>query len=193
MWEGKGVAQWVGKVATLIFGPGSNLQLVKLNNRKVLVGSATCASFAIFLSLVFRNDVFEPYVPIFFLAVVAVVGLSFGAAAGILGCIVAGLIFAIVLFEPVGSLAIRDVSERFNLLWMLLGGVATSCLLARLAPHDLWGITGAGKGTTSRFKLHRHPRKTRIDAQKFAAVLAPISVLCLAILWWVLEHPAPGR
>ena len=183
----------MGKVATLISGPGSNLQVVKLNTSKILVGSATCVSFAIFLSLIFRNDVFEPYVPIFFLAVVTMVGLSFGAAAGILGCIVAGLIFAILLFEPVGSLAIRDVSERFNLLWMLLGGVAASCLLARLTPHDLWRITGAGKGTTSRFKQHRHPRKTRIDDQQFAAVLAPISVLCLAILWWVLEHPAPGR
>jgi len=193
MWRG---GEWFNGWEKLLYffsSPGSNLQLVKLNTSKILVGSATCASFAIFLSLVFRNDVLEPYIPIFFLAVVAVVGLSFGAAAGILGCIVAGLIFAILLFEPVGSLAIRDVSERFNLLWMLLGGVAASCLLARLTPHHLWRITGAGKGTTSRFKQHRHPCKTRIDAQKFAAVLAPISVLCLAILWWVLEHPAPGR
>ena len=193
MWRG---GEWFNGWEKLLYffsSPGSNLQLVKLNTSKILVGSATCASFAIFLSLVFRNDVLEPYIPIFFLAVVAVVGLSCGAAAGILGCIVAGLLFAILLFEPVGSLSIRDVSERFNLLWMLLGGVAASCLLARLAPHDLWRITGAGKGTTSRFKQHRHPCKTRIDDQKLAAVLAPISVLCLAILWWVLEHPAPGR
>ena len=182
-----------GKSCYTYLRSGEQLATRQTQQSKVLVGSATCASFAIFLSLVFRNDVFEPYVPIFFLAVVAVVGLSFGAAAGILGCIVAGLIFAIVLFEPVGSLAIRDVSERFNLLWMLLGGVATSCLLARLAPHDLWRITGAGKGTASRFKQHRHPRKTRMVDQKLAAVLVSISVLCLAILWWVLEHPAPGR
>lgn len=162
------------------------MRLLNLNKSQTLVGSATCASFAIFLSLVFHDDAIEPFVPILFLAVVSVVGLSFGAAAGILGCIAGGLVFAVLLFEPVGSLAIKDVNERFDLLWMLLCGVAASCLLARFAPHDWSRIFSPRKRQS-----YRHSKKARVVDQKSATLLAILSVMSLAILWSVLEHPLP--
>jgi K+-sensing histidine kinase KdpD len=59
-----------------------------------------------------------------------VVAALFGARAGILGTVLAAMVFAGFLFGPVGSIHVADESARANLGWMLLIGIGFSFLFA---------------------------------------------------------------
>lgn len=67
--------------------------------------------------------------PLVFLAVITLVALYLGAAAGVAGTISAAIVFALFLFPPIGSPLVEDLSERSNVGWMLLGGITISYLL----------------------------------------------------------------
>jgi K+-sensing histidine kinase KdpD len=69
-------------------------------------------------------------VPIVFIVLIAVLAAYFGVAAGILGTILAALIFADWLYAPFGSLAVQNAGARAEIGWLLLGGVSLSFLLA---------------------------------------------------------------
>jgi K+-sensing histidine kinase KdpD len=49
---------------------------------------------------------------------------------GVLGSLLSALIFAHMLFQPLGSWHIQDVAARQNLAWMVLASVALSYLFA---------------------------------------------------------------
>ncbi len=63
-----------------------------------------------------------------------VVAIHFGNIAGVLATITAAMIFAVFLFEPWLSLAVRDSVARDRLIWMVLIGIIISDLLG---PHNL--------------------------------------------------------
>lgn len=69
-------------------------------------------------------------IPLIFIAILLVIAEIFGMRAGILGTIIAALIFAAFLFTPLGSLRVSSDTARANLGWMLLGGLAFSLLFA---------------------------------------------------------------
>jgi K+-sensing histidine kinase KdpD len=52
-----------------------------------------------------------------------------GVAAGVLGSILAALIFAYFLYQPIGSVTVTSKEAREKLAWMLLGGLVLSFLL----------------------------------------------------------------
>jgi K+-sensing histidine kinase KdpD len=93
------------------------------------LGILSCAAAAGCLITFFRGSSFRPFLPILFLTVIVLVALRFGTLAGILGTMVAGLLFAVFLFEPTRSLEVSNSAERSNLIWMVVGGVAASELL----------------------------------------------------------------
>jgi K+-sensing histidine kinase KdpD len=68
-------------------------------------------------------------VPFAFLIVVLALGAIYGRTVGILGSVIAALIFARFLYEPIGSVWIDQRAARSNIAWMLLTGVSLSYLL----------------------------------------------------------------
>lgn len=126
--------------------------------------------------------------PLFFIAAIVFVAIPFGRGAAYVGCIAASLVFAILLFEPVGSLTIRDANERMNLVWMLLGGIAGSYFVTQLV--ERFSSQTASRQRTGR---NRQARQLHSVDEHFAIVLSLSGAIGMAILWWVLEHPAPGR
>lgn len=62
-----------------------------------------------------------------FLLAIAVV---FGMRAGVIGSVLAAVVFAAFLFSPIGSVRVSSETARSNLGWMLLIGVAFSFLFA---------------------------------------------------------------
>jgi hypothetical protein len=68
--------------------------------------------------------------PLIFTAVLLVIAALFGARAGILGTVLAAMVFAALLFGSVGSIHVADESARANLGWMLLIGIGFSFLFA---------------------------------------------------------------
>jgi K+-sensing histidine kinase KdpD len=69
-------------------------------------------------------------VPLLFIVVLLLVAGLFGARAGILGTVLAALVFAAFLFGPIGSVNVSSDSARANLGWMLLSGIVFSFLFA---------------------------------------------------------------
>jgi K+-sensing histidine kinase KdpD len=101
---------------------------------KWIIGSAVCAGTAGLMVAIFREQPGRESLPLVFLAVITLVALYFGVAAGILGSLSAAVVFALFLFPPLGSPLINDLSERSNVGWMLLGGITISYLFAPRAP-----------------------------------------------------------
>ena len=73
-------------------------------------------------------------VPVGFLLVIVPVARLLGRAAGILGTLGAALIFAILLFNPVGSWMVLDDTARTTLGWVMLGGMALSYFVGKDKP-----------------------------------------------------------
>jgi K+-sensing histidine kinase KdpD len=93
------------------------------------IGIMICAWSAALMSFVFHNRSAKVVVPIAFLAIVLLVSIRCGVLAGVLGSVVATLIFAVFLYAPLGSPQVSDKSARSNLAWLVLGGLTISYLL----------------------------------------------------------------
>src|SRR5262249_30289028 len=102
-----------------------------------LVGAtALCAALAALLSLAFQHqDIeFRSKLPLVFLILIVLVARKAGEAAAILGTIAAALVFATLLFQPLGSLGVAAKPARTSLAWFLLCGLVCAHLLSH--PSD---------------------------------------------------------
>ena len=74
-----------------------------------------CAVFALTLTFLFREYPVKRAVPVIFALLLVLVTHFFGRVAGLLCAFVGGLIFAVFLFEPYGSLAVGSTTDRVTL------------------------------------------------------------------------------
>lgn len=95
-----------------------------------LLGSLVCVLAALAASFVAAGHAWQIWLPLGFSAVLFLTALVFGTRAGLLGSVLAALIFAVFLFSPTGKLAVANQTARANLAWMILTGVAFSFLFA---------------------------------------------------------------
>jgi len=103
------------------------------------LGVVTCTIASASLIPLFRTSSFRTFLPLVFLGIILLVAVRFGNIAGILGTVVAALIFAGFLFEPRLSLAVRDSAAKSNLIWMLIGGICMSELVGYHSPSGTNG------------------------------------------------------
>ena len=94
------------------------------------VGAALSGLAAIAATMVAEGHLWKDLVPLVFTVVLLVVAAIFGVRAGVLGTVLAALVFAAFLLNPTGSLTVANDSARNNLGWMLLIGLAFSFLFA---------------------------------------------------------------
>lgn len=85
-----------------------------------MLAALVCASFAFVVSVAAQKKSDNSTIPLWFLAVVLVVVLRYGALAGVLATTLSGLVFATYLFEPLGTVAIKDADQKNSLMWMLI-------------------------------------------------------------------------
>jgi K+-sensing histidine kinase KdpD len=97
------------------------------------IGGAISAGVAFGASVVAAGHSWKNLVPLVFIVALLVIAGLFGTRAGILGTVLAALVFATFLFGPVGNVSVASDSARTNLGWMLLIGIAFSFLFA---PED---------------------------------------------------------
>lgn len=95
-----------------------------------IIGAVLCAIGAIGFSALAVGKSWEPWAPLVFVAILLLIAAMFGTRAGILGTLLAGLIFAVFLFRPLGSIQITSSVARGNLAWMLLLGISFAVLFA---------------------------------------------------------------
>jgi K+-sensing histidine kinase KdpD len=93
-------------------------------------GGAISGLAAIATTMVSEGHPWKDMVPLLFTVVLLVVAAIFGVRAGVIGTLLAALVFAAFLLSPTGSLNVANDSARSNLGWMLLIGLAFSFLFA---------------------------------------------------------------
>jgi K+-sensing histidine kinase KdpD len=89
-----------------------------------------CGTSAAVVSWIAASHDWRVMVPLLFTAVLLLIATIFGLRAGVFGTILAALVFAAVLFTPMGSVHVASASARANLGWMLLIGLGFSLLFA---------------------------------------------------------------
>jgi len=94
------------------------------------IGASLCAVAAFAVSELSMGHSWQTWAPLAFVAILLLTAALFGALAGILGTIVAAVIFATLLFKPVGSIHVSSEVARGNLAWMLLAGISYAFLFA---------------------------------------------------------------
>jgi K+-sensing histidine kinase KdpD len=105
-------------------------KLWSMQLRDAAVGGLVCGIAAIGVSAAAQGHSWKNMVPLIFTAILLIIAALFGARAGILGTVLAALVFAAFLFDPRGSISMANESARSNLGWMLLIGIAFSFLFA---------------------------------------------------------------
>src|SRR3954471_10918860 len=100
------------------------------------IGMLICSWSAALLSYFFQNRHGMLFVPFVLLVVIALVAIRCGVVAGIVGCLLATLIFAVFLYRPLGSPIVANKDARTNLSWLLLGGLAFSYLLGQRSGRE---------------------------------------------------------
>jgi K+-sensing histidine kinase KdpD len=96
----------------------------------VALGVILCSVAALVTAAVSAGRPWSIFVPLFFTVVLLVIAGFFGSHAGIVGTVIAALIFAGFLYGPLKSIHVANDSARANLGWMLLIGIAFSFLFA---------------------------------------------------------------
>ena len=94
------------------------------------LGGMLGAIAAVVVCAVAGGHSWKNMVPLAFTAVLLVIAALLGSWAGIVGTVLAALVFADFLFPPAGSISVASESARDNLGWMLLIGIAFSLLFA---------------------------------------------------------------
>lgn len=110
-------------------GEGMKVPLTLKANLNSFIGVVLCAWAAAMASIFFHNRGLKYAVPVLFLLFVPMVAVRCGALAGIIGSLAAALIFAIFLYQPVGSVFVVSKDARASLSWLVLGGLVFSYLL----------------------------------------------------------------
>jgi K+-sensing histidine kinase KdpD len=110
-----------------------------------LIGTLLCALTAGIVALAAHGIPARPLVPLFFIAVIVLIALRFGALAGALGGFCSTIIFAYFLFTPIGSFKVLKGDARTNLVWMLLIGIP--------AGYFAWATRTDNAASTSRREL----------------------------------------
>lgn len=94
----------------------------------IAVGTALCAILATLASLLFARSSWRGLLPLAFVVVVLLLARRFGVTVSVTGSVVAAIIFALMLFDPIRSVRIHDDTARMSLGWMIVGSVALSYL-----------------------------------------------------------------
>ena len=107
------------------------------NALKHWLGASLCTSTALLLSAFLRDSTNVRFVaPIICLQMVVLVSLLCGRLSGLIGALVATLVFAFFLFPPVGHFAISDSMEVLMLLLFLLCTACVFCLMPHRSNRD---------------------------------------------------------
>ena len=101
----------------------------------LLLSTLLSVGTAFVLSILCRDYAVKAAVPVTFLLALAAVALVAGRKASLVVAIVAGFIFAVYLFEPYGSLAVRSAVDRLDLLVFALA--ATGVVYFSPGPEGL--------------------------------------------------------
>jgi len=108
------------------------LERSKLNSAtiRMLIGVLLALIASLLSARAFAGTAISTALPLWFILVLFALAWRYGFAAGVIGSLVCAFVFAHFLFDPTGNWHVQDEAARRNLLWMVVGAIAMSYLLA---------------------------------------------------------------
>jgi len=103
------LAWWVGRAKQLAAKPlrrADKLKTARLVN--AAIGAAISGLAAVGVTMVAEGHPWKDMVPLVFTAVLLLIAAIFGVRAGVIGTVLAALVFAAFLFSPAGSLSVAN-------------------------------------------------------------------------------------
>ena len=106
------------------------LSIVSRLQRPINIALGTVLSIvaAILTSILFVRSSWRGLVPLAFVVVILLLAKRFGVTVSLTGSVAAAVVFAMMLFSPLGSRRVQDDTARLSLGWMIVGSVALSYL-----------------------------------------------------------------
>jgi K+-sensing histidine kinase KdpD len=92
-------------------------------------GLLLCSALAVGSAYLFSNHPSRIFLPFLFVIVIVAIAARYGVMVGILGSIVSAIIFAHLLYAPLHSIRVDDITARASLAWMVLGGIGIPYLV----------------------------------------------------------------
>jgi K+-sensing histidine kinase KdpD len=92
-------------------------------------GLLLCSALAVGSAYLFSNRPSSVILPFLFVIVIVAIAARYGVMVGILGSVVSAGIFARLLYAPLHSFRVNDITARAALAWMILGGIAIPYLV----------------------------------------------------------------
>jgi K+-sensing histidine kinase KdpD len=96
-----------------------------------VLGLALFTLLSVTAAVATRQTPYQTSVPLLFIVLAALVAFFIGKRAAYMGLIAAAVVFAEVLFKPLGSWHVDEQGARVSLAWMLMGGLAAAWIFAR--------------------------------------------------------------
>jgi K+-sensing histidine kinase KdpD len=96
-----------------------------------VLGLALFTLLSVTAAVATRQTPYQTSVPLLFIVLAALVAFFIGKRAAYMGLIAAAVVFAVVLFKPLGSWQVDEQGARVSLAWMLMGGLAAAWIFAR--------------------------------------------------------------
>ena len=95
---------------------------------RTMWGFILCCGLAL-ASVYLVSDHVKVFLPFVFVLVLIAIAARYGVMVGILGSIASAIIFARLLYAPIHSFEVQDMTARTGLAWMVLGGIAIPYLV----------------------------------------------------------------
>lgn len=106
---------------------------------RLFAGIAVCTVTAALLSILLRDGAtIRLAAPVICIQVVIVTAVCWGRWPALIGAVMAGFTFALLLYPPYGSLWIHDPAERVVLTLFQLIALAITQILPRSLPSSMW-------------------------------------------------------
>lgn len=96
-----------------------------------VLGLALFTLLSVTAAVTTRQTPYQTSVPLLFIILAALVAFFIGRRAAYFGLIAAAVVFAVMLFKPLGSWHVDEQGARVSLAWMLMGGLAAAWIFAR--------------------------------------------------------------
>ncbi len=131
---------------------------------KSLAGIAACTVTAALLSLFLRDGAtIRLAAPLICIQVVILTALCGGRWPALIGAVMAGFTFALLLYPPYGSLWVHDPGERIVLTIFQLIALGITQISPRSSPQSIWPTYEVHKHF---FSAKRKPTRTSGDATR---------------------------
>ena len=96
---------------------------------RTTMGVALSAAAALLLAIIASNRPVKAWIPWVFILILIALSSRYGPMVSLIGSVIAVIVFARMVYSPIGKVAVADETSKASLAWMALISVVSAYLL----------------------------------------------------------------